>query len=96
MLALHGFDAYGLEISPTAVKEAEAYAVAEMRNPSAYHFGSEQEEEQVEYSPGTATFLEGDCFSSAWKSNGDVDGNTKFDLAYDYTVSLFYLLFPDC
>lgn len=86
MLALHGFDAYGLEISTTAVREAEIYAESEMKNPSAYHFGAQKR--RVE-SPGTATFLLGDFFSSDWERKGDVDGNTEFDLAYDYTVRIF-------
>ncbi|CAL5869480.1 uncharacterized protein PFLUO_LOCUS3709 [Penicillium psychrofluorescens] len=84
MLALHGFDVYGLEISATAVKAAENYAAAEMQNPSAYHFGSRESPSSPD-SPGTATFLQGDFFSSKWESKGGVDGTTKFDLAYDYT-----------
>lgn len=84
MLALHGFDAYGLEISQTAVKEAEAYAAAEMASPSSYHFGDEQSRPE---SPGEAVFLKGDFFTSDWDFKGGIDAHTKFDLAYDYTVS---------
>ncbi|KAJ5300805.1 uncharacterized protein N7443_005807 [Penicillium atrosanguineum] len=82
MLALHGFDAYGLEISETAVKEAEAYALAQIKSPSAYHFRSG---EHRQGSRGSATFLKGDFFSSDWAFTEDIGGSTKFDLAYDYT-----------
>lgn len=84
MLALHGFDAYGLEISETAVKEAEAYALTQMKSPSAYNFGSGEHRQS---SRGSATFLKGDFFSSNWDFKENIDGSTKFDLAYDYTVS---------
>ncbi|KAJ5273479.1 hypothetical protein N7478_008604 [Penicillium angulare] len=82
MLALHGFNAYGLEISDTAVKEAEAYAATQMSHSSAYHFGNEQSRSS---SPGTVTFLEGDFFSSTWDFKGEPNGMRKFDMAYDYT-----------
>lgn len=84
MLALHGFDAHGLEVSETAVNEAEAYASAEMANPSGYHFGGGQQRPE---STGSATFWKGDFFSSEWGSKGDVAGAPKFDVVYDYTVS---------
>jgi hypothetical protein len=84
MLALHGFDAYGLEISETAVKEAQAYTLAEMKSPSAYHFATEQHRPD---SPGSATFLKGDFFSTEWDFKGDTDDSIMFDIAYDYTVS---------
>lgn len=84
MLAQHGFDAYGLEISETAVNEAEAYASAEMANPSGYHFGGGQQRPEP---TGSVTFWKGDFFSSKWGSREDVDGEAKFDVVYDYTVS---------
>ncbi|KAJ5108943.1 hypothetical protein N7456_005618 [Penicillium angulare] len=82
MLALHGFNAYGLEISDTAVKAAEAYAASQMSHPSAYHFGNEQSRSS---SPGTVTFLKGDFFSPTWDFKGEPNGIRKFDMAYDYT-----------
>lgn len=84
MLALRGFDAYGLEISETAVKEAEAYAAAEVASPSSYHFGEGQSSAD---SPGSVVFVKGDFFTSEWDFKGGIDAETKFDLAYDYTVS---------
>lgn len=89
MLALHGFDAYGLEISDTAVKEAEKYASAELVKPSAYHFGSEQ---RPPHTPGSVTFFQGDFFSSQWEFKGEIDETTKFDVIYDYTVSFIILV----
>lgn len=84
MLALHGFDAYGLEISETAVKEAEKYASAELAKPSTYHFGSEQ---RPAHAPGSVTFFQGDFFTTRWQFEGEIDETTKFDVVYDYTVS---------
>ncbi|RAH54691.1 thiopurine S-methyltransferase family protein [Aspergillus piperis CBS 112811] len=81
MLALHGFDVYGLDISATGVSEARKYAASEMQSPQGYNFSS-----------GTATTADignvksiaGDFFSSAWESEALRDGE-KFDLVYDYT-----------
>ncbi|KAI2676871.1 hypothetical protein LCP963914a_8166 [Penicillium roqueforti] len=84
MLALHGFDAYGLEISETAVKKAEAYAAAELENPSAYHFGGETNRPD---SAGSVTFFQGDFFSSKWDYEGGIEETTRFDVAYDYTTN---------
>lgn len=80
MLALHGFDAYGLEISDTAVKEAETYAEREIKNPRAYHFGGKYRADETP-TRGTVTFLRGDFFNKDWSEE-------KFDLIYDYTVCL--------
>mgnify|MGYP002718706704 CR=1 FL=1 len=89
MLALHGFDAYGLEISETAVKKAETYAAAELENPSAYHFGGETNRPD---SAGSVTFFQGDFFSSKWDYEGGIEETTRFDVAYDYTVSRFIFI----
>lgn len=84
MLALHGFDAYGLEISETAVREAERYASSEMKSPSEYHYRSKS---TVSRPSGAARFSQGDFFSADWTFKDEANGNTKFDIAYDYTVS---------
>ncbi|KAL4892097.1 S-adenosyl-L-methionine-dependent methyltransferase [Aspergillus ambiguus] len=78
MLALHGFDAYGLEISSTAVKEAQDYALMELKTPQGHNFGDSYPPTD-NISGGTATFLEGDFFQSDWCKD------TVFDIIYDYT-----------
>ena len=78
MLALHGFDAYGLEISATGVAEAEAFATEELRNLGEANFG-------VNYHGqfrGDVKFVQNDFFAPGWE--GEIGG--KFDLIYDYTV----------
>lgn len=89
MLALHGFDAYGLEISTDAVAAAQAYYASEMAAPSAYNF-SRAGSGSGSGSPGTAggaTFFQGDFFQRDWELATPLEGDAKFDLIYDYTVS---------
>lgn len=94
MLALHGFDAYGLEISATAVKEAELYASTEMKTPSDYNYGTEKTRFG---SCGSVSFSQGDFFSTEWDFKGDPNADTKFDIIYDYTVSsIGTSLFIEC
>lgn len=83
MLALHGFEAYGLEISRTAVSTAEEYAKKEMENPSPYNFSSGSMPSGL--NPGPVKFVQGDFFSKELESNLGEPG-TQFDLVYDYTV----------
>ena len=85
MLALHGFDVWGLEISETAVKVATAYAESELANPSDYNFGDPEAKSQ--YKPGKVKFVTGDFFKRDWENECLVDGWTQFHLIYDYTVS---------
>lgn len=95
MLALHGFDMYGLDVSEKGVTLAREYAAAELAKPQAYNFGSawaSAEKESQARSQGKVEFLKGDFFKSDWEVG------TQFDLIYDYTVSVFCpLLSPlDC
>lgn len=83
MLALHGFDVYGLEVSSTAVSAAEHYAAGQMAKPSSYNFTSGDRNGCI--SPGSVTFIEGDFFQSDWESQLDAE-HTGFDFVYDYTV----------
>ncbi|KAF7718066.1 Uncharacterized protein PECH_002402 [Penicillium ucsense] len=85
MLALHGFDVVGLEVSETAVKEAEIYAAAELSRPSSYHFG---EGYCAPSSKGSVWFELGDFLNPRWARGDESDQTGGFDLVYDYTVSL--------
>ncbi|KAJ5722816.1 hypothetical protein N7488_000851 [Penicillium malachiteum] len=76
MLALHGFDVIGLEISQKGVSAAEEYAAAEVKMPQEYNFGSSW---TSKYERGSVSFIKGDFFKSE-SANGK-----KFDVIYDYT-----------
>ncbi|KAL3469147.1 S-adenosyl-L-methionine-dependent methyltransferase [Aspergillus californicus] len=95
-LALHGFDAYGLEISSTAVSEAKEYAREEMNpdsQPQAQFFGQDCKDTQSQsrLPPGAVTFMKGDFFNetNTWSGAGlelDTLGDElTFDVIYDYT-----------
>ncbi|KAH6635909.1 S-adenosyl-L-methionine-dependent methyltransferase [Chaetomium tenue] len=87
MLALHGFDAVGLEVSQTAVNAARAYAEAELSDPSAYNFADENDEKgRATCQPGTVSFVCGDFFQRDWETGCFAPGDDGgFDLIYDYT-----------
>lgn len=78
MLALHGFDAVGLEISSKGVSTAEEYAHKELQTPQPYNFGSAW---ASKFERGSVSFIQGDFFQS------DCTKGEKFDVIYDYTVS---------
>lgn len=78
MLALHGFDVIGLEISSKGVSIAEEYASKELDSPQAYNFGSTLADKAGR---GSVAFIQGDFFQPD-SANGE-----KFDIIYDYTVS---------
>lgn len=85
MLAQHGFDAYGLEISDTAIATAKAYSGPEMEAPSAYNFSTRHYEPRE--TVGQVAFMQGDFFQRDWEQATALTGAAKFDLIYDYTVS---------
>ncbi|KAK3392535.1 S-adenosyl-L-methionine-dependent methyltransferase [Sordaria brevicollis] len=87
MLALHGYDTYGLDVSERAVGSARQYAASELRNPSAYNFRSTSTSNSSpgSASHGTATFLVGNFFEQEWEAHLAPEGEQKFDLIYDYT-----------
>lgn len=89
MLALHGFDAVGLEISDKAIDSARAYAEAELSRPSAYNFAGEDcENRRSAGQPGTVTFVAGDFFRTDWEDTCFTTRDDRgFDVIYDYTVS---------
>lgn len=79
MLALHGFDVFGLEVSETGASVAREYAQSELHSPQDYNFGS-QFKESPGVRKGEVTILQGDFFKRDWESV------MQFDLIYDYTV----------
>ncbi|KAA8914770.1 hypothetical protein TRICI_002846 [Trichomonascus ciferrii] len=81
MLALHGFEAYGLDISETGIAEAKKYAAAELKKPQDYNFGEFKDPAQKEL--GSVSFFTADFFSD-WNSG------LQFDIIYDYTVSFTF------
>lgn len=74
LLAVHGYEAYGLEISDKAVEKC-----LEEKKINGDQYMADEHSDRV----GTSTFLKGDFFAGEW--NNAVPGGT-FDLIYDYTV----------
>ncbi|KAF7591732.1 hypothetical protein BBP40_001176 [Aspergillus hancockii] len=82
MLALHGFDVYGLEISASGVSVAKEYAATELSNPQEYNFGSAW---TGPVTPGSVSFIQGDFFKSDLEDQVSSGDDVRFDLVYDYT-----------
>ncbi|SPO02436.1 uncharacterized protein DNG_05109 [Cephalotrichum gorgonifer] len=81
MLALHGLDVVGLEISEKGAEVARAYAETELADPHDYNFGGA--ESITLGGAGEAQVIAGDFFKRDWEAGASVgDG---FDLIYDYT-----------
>ena len=81
MLALHGFNVYGLDVSSTGIAKAKEYAKAELSAPQAYNFGDSWGSNGMEKGrTGEVTFIEADFFRLDWNVG------RQFDLIYDYTV----------
>ncbi|KAK5993985.1 putative thiol methyltransferase 2 [Cladobotryum mycophilum] len=86
MLALHGFDVWGLELSETGAQVAWKYAVSQLAEPGEVNFGRAGEWPLVE--PGNVEIVAGDFFKKEWEGKCvDEDGVRVggFDLIYDYT-----------
>lgn len=83
LLASFGYDAWGLEISETAVKKARE---EEEKNGGNEMYAARNEG----IGKGNATFFQGDFFdSTGWiEKLGMGDGFEGFDLIYDYTVRM--------
>lgn len=81
MLALHGFDAYGLEISARGAEAARQYVASELAEPSEANFGDASQWPKSD--PGAAKAVAGDFFARGWEAEC---GGGAFDLVYDYTV----------
>ncbi|KAL4959265.1 S-adenosyl-L-methionine-dependent methyltransferase [Aspergillus stella-maris] len=98
-LALHGFDAYGLEISSTAVSEARSYAEEQVKAPSAYNYagteyGLEAQSALVAGSSGgKARFVQGDFFEETWLEathEGMGSGTGRDDIGNSGKFDLIY------
>lgn len=89
MFALHGFDAYGLDVSETGIAEAKKFAALELKEPQSFNFGSFRGSDKNDV--GTVSWFTDDFFS-------DWNKGTQFDIIYDYTVSTsnpsYTTLFP--
>jgi hypothetical protein len=83
MLALHGYDVYGLEVSAKGAQLARDYATRELAEPQEYNFGSK---DWPAAQPGRVRILAGDFFVRDWEQALVADGVETFDLIYDYTV----------
>ncbi len=77
LLASFGYDAFGLEVSETAVKRC--YEEQELH-------GGKYPVRDEHAGAGTVMFMRGDFFGTDWMKN--IGGDGKFDMIYDYTVSL--------
>lgn len=75
LLASFGYDAYGLEVSETAVKQCE-----EEKKKNGHRYPTRQES----IGRGRADFVHGDYFDDGWLAQNNLQ---DFDLIYDYTVS---------
>lgn len=89
MLALHGYDVYGLEVSERGADVARQYAAAELSEPGEYNFGTHDSVPGAQ--PGEVKILTGDFFKRDWEvqcASSSGDDFQGFDLIYDYTVSI--------
>lgn len=87
MLALNGFETWGLEISQRAVDTANSNVTSQLVNPSIYNFGNGE----MPLKSAPAHVILGDFFERDWESQ---IGPTfeGFDVIYDYTVGHLFLL----
>jgi hypothetical protein len=77
MFALHGFDAYGLDVSETGISEAKKFAASELKEPQDFNFGSFRGTDKTDV--GSVSWFTDDFFA-------DWNKGTQFDIIYDYTV----------
>jgi hypothetical protein len=82
MLALNGFDVWGLEVCDQAVRMANETVGSQLADPSDDNFGASK----TRFQPGKAQVVLGDFFQHDWESQ-TTSAPGSFDLIYDYTVS---------
>ena len=75
LLASFGYDAFGLEVSETAVKRCY-----EEQKANGHKYPARDESSGA----GAVKFMHGDFFGTDWMIN--IEGDGKLDLIYDYTV----------
>ncbi|KAM5341929.1 hypothetical protein ACJ41O_014960 [Fusarium nematophilum] len=83
MLALHGFDVYGLDVSEKGAGMAQDYTTAQLARPSELNFGTEADLTEIQ--PGRVKIITADFFSRDWEAVCVENGAAGFDLIYDYT-----------
>lgn len=81
LLASFGYDVWALDVSETAIGKAK-----EQKWESLY---KENEGNEM----GRITWVAADFFKEEWVAGTGTDGSGKFDLIFDYTVSIFILLY---
>ena len=79
LLASFGYDAFGLEVSQTAVKRCYEEQKSN---------GHEYPVRDDSTGAGAVKFMHGDFFGTGWMSS--MEGDAKFDLIYDYTVGKLF------
>lgn len=84
MLALHGFDAYGLDVSEKGAEVAREYVSSQLAQTGSANFGSGDQRPADQ--AGVTKIIAGDFFSRDWEQDCAVAGEAGFDLIYDYTV----------
>lgn len=82
MLALHGLETYGLEVSQEAVDVANNNIQSQLSEPSPKNFGPRTQRQK----PAQAAVIHGDFFERGWETQFG-DSFQGFDVIYDYTVS---------
>lgn len=85
MLAMHGFDVFGLEVSPIGGATAKKHAESELAHPSDFNFADPSC--KPAQGPGSIEIIVGDFFKRDWETQCIPSTGEKFDLIYDYTVS---------
>ncbi|KAG5980632.1 hypothetical protein E4U55_003815 [Claviceps digitariae] len=82
MLALHGFDVCGLDVSSKGAQVARDYTANEIKNPQDYNYGHKG---RLEMQPGSVQIIAADFFNRDWEALLGENGKRGFDLIYDYT-----------
>ncbi|KAG6010016.1 hypothetical protein E4U21_000457 [Claviceps maximensis] len=82
MLALHGFDVYGLEVSSKGAQIARDYVTRELESPQDYNYGPKG---RFQTQVGSVQIITADFFDRDWETLLGGAGKRGFDLIYDYT-----------